>query len=57
MEKSQLQSWPIVLLWIITEGNNPEGVGMHTLTGFCIYFTRESKEKGQPMLLVLFLTY
>lgn len=23
MEKSQLQSWPIVLLWIITEGNNP----------------------------------
>lgn len=55
MEKIQLQSWPIVLLWIITEGNNPEG-GIHTLRGFCIYFTLESKQKGQKtkMLVIIY---
>lgn len=61
MEKIQLQSWSIVLLWIITEGNNPEGVCMHTLytlRGFCIYFPLESKGKEQKTkLLVLFITY
>lgn len=30
----------------------------YTLTGFCIYFTLESKEKGQKTkMLVLFITY
>lgn len=60
VEKSQLQPWHIFLLWIITEGNNPEGVSMctlYTLKGVYIYFTPldSIKKDLKREMMVLFI--
>lgn len=64
LEKSQLQLWPRVWMWLSAVGNNPEdGVvclrTLNTLKEFCIYFTSPYSGKKNYIkrtMMVLFIT-